>query len=249
MIDMDVMVILDRSGSMQDRRADHEGGVRSFIEDQRTLPGDVRFTLVQFDTTDPCEIVYDRVPLADVGPVMLVPRGGTPLLDAIGKGVAHLRAQQAKAPATQTVIMIVTDGEENSSREWTKDRVTALIDEIGKLGMQTLFLGAGIDAFAEAGGMGFAMTNTMASPNTPASLNAAYMINSDKVKMARSMSAAGMSVGAIAQAYNYTAEERATVTSGGAFTPNASGTFTPPPTTTTNAAAILETTETADDKE
>src|SRR4051812_34999613 len=94
MIDLDILVILDRSGSMEHAVRDHEGGLRSFVEDQKSLGGDVRLTLVQFDTVNPCDIVFDRLPLADVGPIQLIPRGGTPLLDAMGLAIAHLMARQ-----------------------------------------------------------------------------------------------------------------------------------------------------------
>ena len=216
MIDCDLLVILDRSGSMQARQADHEGGVRSFVEDQRTLSGDVRFTLVQFDTTDPCEVVYDRVPLDRVGEIHLIPRGGTPLLDAIGRAVAHLReAQQNIERAKQTVVMIVTDGEENSSTEWTKAQVVRLLDQLKAEGVSTLFLGAGIDAFAEAGSMGIAFANTLAVPDMAANLSAAYNVTSSKVKLARSMTMAGASGGSVAAAMSYNEDERATVTNAG----------------------------------
>jgi Mg-chelatase subunit ChlD len=151
MIDLDILVILDRSGSMQDAKSDHEGGLRSFVEDQRSLAGEVRFTLVQFDTTDPCEVVYDRVALDLVTDVTLVPRGGTPLLDAMGLAIAHLKKQQALAPAAHTLVMVVTDGEENSSHEWSKAQVKALVDELEKGTGKVLYLGANVDAFAEAG--------------------------------------------------------------------------------------------------
>ena len=113
MSDLDILLILDRSGSMQERKADHEGGVRSFVEDQRQLEGDVRFTLVQFDTNDPCEIVYDRVPITAVGPIHLIPRGGTPLLDAVGKAVAHLRLRQTTEPSASGI---------SSGRSWPVER-------------------------------------------------------------------------------------------------------------------------------
>src|SRR4051812_47875829 len=111
MIDLDILVILDRSGSMESAKADHIGGLRSFVADQRALGGDVRLTLTQFDTVNPCEILYDRTPLEQVGPIELIPRGGTPLLDAVGLALAHLKAQQLTAPAAQTIVMVVTDGE------------------------------------------------------------------------------------------------------------------------------------------
>ena len=54
---LEVVVLLDRSGSMQSMKDDHEGGMRSFVEEQKKLGGDVRFTLIQFDDENPCEVV------------------------------------------------------------------------------------------------------------------------------------------------------------------------------------------------
>src|SRR3954470_19575997 len=138
MIDLDILVILDRSGSMESAKGDHIGGLRSFVEDQKSLGGDVRLTLVQFDTVNPCDIVFDRLPLADVGPIDLVPRGGTPLLDAMGLAIAHLLARQSAEPAAHTITMVVTDGEENSSHEWDLARVKQLVTELEKKGGQVL---------------------------------------------------------------------------------------------------------------
>lgn len=211
MIDWDLLVVLDRSGSMQSARTDHEGGLRSFVEDQRTLGGDVRFTLVQFDSVDPCEVVYDRVPLADVLALTLTPRGGTPLLDAVGRAVAHLRGRQALAPAARTLVLIITDGEENSSTEWTRPRVKALLAEVEAADGQVLFLGANIDAFADAGALGIAHTHAINFLQTPASVAATYTLTSDKLLRSRGLQQAGASSALVSEAMNYTDSDRAVV--------------------------------------
>jgi len=172
---LDFAILLDRSGSMQERKSDHEGGLRSFVEDQKQLPGEMRFTFIQFDTVDPCEIVLDRVPLPDVdlAKLKLIPRGGTPLLDAIGKGVAHLRS--TLTASDNTVVCIITDGEENSSKEWTKPRVKALVEELEQGAWKFLFLGATLDAFAEAGALGMAAgAGAMINAASPQAVQAMY---------------------------------------------------------------------------
>jgi uncharacterized protein YegL len=211
MIEWDILVILDRSGSMQDAKADHEGGLRSFVEDQRAMGGDVRFTLVQFDTQNPCELVYDRVPIDTVARIELVPRGGTPLHDAIGKAVAHLKARQAQEPSSQTLVMIVTDGQENSSTEWTLSRVKALVTELEQAQVKVLFLGANIDAFAEGGAMGVAYAGTMPFNQNSASVGAAYSVTSRKVLRSRHLHQTGASAMSVNAALDYTEEERAAV--------------------------------------
>lgn len=151
----EVVILLDRSGSMQTAKSDHEGGLRQFVQDQQKLPGDVRFTLIQFDGNDPCEIIYSGVPISDVGKIELIPRGNTPLLDAVGKATAHVE-QRLNLGARQpdmVLFMIVTDGHENASKEWTRERVKSRVVELEKK-WRFIYLGANVDAFGEAGQIG-----------------------------------------------------------------------------------------------
>jgi len=187
---LDLLVILDRSGSMQDAKKDHEGGLRSFIKEQRELEGDVRLTFVQFDTHNPCEIIYDRTPLEEVKDedIVLVPRGGTPLLHAIGAAVSHLR-DKLKRAKSRVVTMVITDGEENESHrtgpEWTKTRVRALKDELEQAGWTFLFLGANVDAFAEAATLGVASAFALGYTNAGPQVAAAYGATSANLRSAR----------------------------------------------------------------
>ena len=190
---IDILVILDRSGSMEEARADHEGGLRSFVRDQADLDGDVRFTLAQFDSHDPCEIVFDRAPIRDVREteIRLIPRGATPLLDAIGRATTHLMAAQAKDPSEVTIAMIITDGEENASTEWMLSAVKMRIAELERAGWRFLFLVANIDAFAEAGQLGIATLTVLPYQNSRVAVKAAYGATSANVLQARSMANAG----------------------------------------------------------
>jgi Mg-chelatase subunit ChlD len=190
---LDILVILDRSGSMQDAKADHEGGLRSFITDQQAAEGEALFTLVQFDSVNACEVVFDRVPIREVDTeaVKLFPRGGTPLLDAIGKALAHLSEQQATKPSDQTVVMVITDGEENQSREWDLEKVKGAIAEREKAGATFLYLGANVDAFGESAKLGL-MAGAAASfsHSLPNSVNNMYHITSNKMQYARRQASA-----------------------------------------------------------
>lgn len=215
MPDLDILVILDRSGSMQSARSDHEGGLQSFVNDQKKLPGAARFTLVQFDDTDPCEIVYDRVPIQDVTTISLIPRGSTPLLDAVGKAVAHLAAKQAADPPKQgTIAMVITDGHENASHEWTKEKIKARIAELEAGDWKFLYLGANVDAFAEAGQMGVSMAAALPYRMTSRSVAAAYAVSSSNTAGTRGRMAtlgSSLSDGLMKSAMNYTADQVADV--------------------------------------
>lgn len=205
---LDLLVILDRSGSMQSAKSDHEGGLRSFIDDQRSIGGDVRLTLVQFDTAEPCEIIYDRTTLADVKDVVLIPRGGTPLLDAVGSAVAHLRAQ---VPAGgNVVVLVITDGEENASTEWTKERVKALVTELEANNWSFLFLGANVDAFAESSSMGMGWVRAMGYSNLAGAgtVAAAYAATASNLMRTRDALDAGMPMAMASSCLSYSDEQR-----------------------------------------
>ena len=204
----EIAVLLDRSGSMARAREDHEGGLNSFIRDQRELEGDVRFTFVQFDDQDPCEVIHNGTPLKDVAPVTLKPRGYTPLLDAVGKsiGVLDKRLQQAAAKPDQVIFMIITDGLENASQEWKKDMVKKLVEEKQAAGWAFLFLGANIDAFHEAGSIGIAQVTTMSYTDRDA--GAMYAAVSSNVGGARQLSMRGAPAAAVRDSLNWTDAQR-----------------------------------------
>lgn len=206
---LDILVILDRSGSMEKAQADHEGGLKSFVHDQQQLPGEVMFTLVQFDDHDPCEIVYDRVPIDKVGQIRLIPRDGTPLLDAIGLALAHLEKKQVTI-VPDTVVMIITDGEENSSTEWTKALVKERIAARTKDGWRFLFLGANVDAFSEASAFGLSATHALNFQNKSGNVQSVYAMSSSKLSSSRGLRAAGSVIPmSDMTAMNYTAEDQA----------------------------------------
>lgn len=204
----EIVVVLDRSGSMQHGRDDHEGGLQSFVQDQKQLPGDVRFTLIQFDNVDPCEILYDGVPISEVAEIRLIPRGGTPLLDAVGLSIAHVAERLADAKPDQVVVMIITDGQENSSREYKRDHVKKMIEEYENRGWKFLYLGADVDAFAEAGGLAIGAGSALAMKKSPAAIRSAYAATSENMLESREMLQAEASLDDAYAAYEYKPSQR-----------------------------------------
>lgn len=155
----DITLVVDRSGSMQAIQADAEGGVNAFIEQQAREPGEAYLTLVQFDTE--YEFVTRGVAIKEVPPYRLQPRGSTALLDALGRAIQETGARLAAIPEASrpglVVFVVMTDGEENSSREFTKAQIREKIEhQQTKYNWHFTFLGANQDAFAEAGGLGMA---------------------------------------------------------------------------------------------
>jgi hypothetical protein len=156
---------MDRSGSMALCKDDAEGGLNHFIEMQKKEKGKAFFTLVQFDTE--YEFVHTAVPIKDVPHCELHPRGATALLDAVGRAIGETKDRHAAMKKSQrpglVVFVILTDGQENSSREFTqKSQIKKMIEDCQeKDGWQFNFLAADQDAFAEAAAIGIGHLQTM----------------------------------------------------------------------------------------
>jgi hypothetical protein len=153
-----IAVLLDRSGSMETIKSDTEGGFNAFIDSQRGQAGDVRVTLAQFDTD--YDVVYANRPVREVPVLDLQPRGMTALYDAVGRLITDIGAELAALPEAQrpgsVVIVVLTDGHENSSREWTHEAVsTAIRRQESEYSWDFLFLGANMDAVAVGEQLGF----------------------------------------------------------------------------------------------
>ena len=156
----EVVFILDRSGSMSGLESDTIGGFNSMITKQKKEEGEAYITTVLFD--DKIETLHDRIEIGRVEPMndsQYFTRGCTALLDAIGKTVNHISdihkyAREEDRPE-KTIFIITTDGLENSSREFTYDKIKKLLTKKQeKDGWEFLFLGANIDAIEVAGKMG-----------------------------------------------------------------------------------------------
>lgn len=205
------VVLLDRSGSMESSKSDHEGGLKSFVNDQKAnKQGEMVFSLVQFDTNNPFDVVFDdiEIGLVDIDTFSLVPRGGTPLLDAMGKTIARIEEQEKADKSDQVVLMVITDGEENSSREWKKETLKKAV-ESHKDDWQILFLGANIDAFGAAHDYGLGAQAAMNFNNNDAgSIKDLYARTSGKFGAVRGMSSS-VDKGEVLTAMSYNAEDYA----------------------------------------
>lgn len=152
----EMVFILDRSGSMSGLESDTIGGFNSLIEKQKKEDGTCFVSTVLF--SDKMQTVHDRVALKDIEKMTdkdYIPMGCTALYDAIGNTVAHITnihryIREEDVPAN-TVFVIITDGYENASREYTHEKVKALVEsKKEKDGWEFMFIGANIDAAATA---------------------------------------------------------------------------------------------------
>ena len=156
----EMLFILDRSGSMSGLETETIGGFNSLIEKQKKVDGSAIVNTVLFDGE--MNVIHNREPLENVNPLTereYYARGCTALLDAVAKSVKHIRKVQKSLPEEEkpehTIVVITTDGEENSSREYTLDKVKRLVKRMQeKHNWEFMFLGANIDAIRAAGRIG-----------------------------------------------------------------------------------------------
>lgn len=191
----ELVFILDRSGSMSGLEKDTIGGFNSMLEKQRKEPGDAVVSTVLFDNE--AEVIHDRVAIADVSKLTdneYFVRGCTALLDAVGGAIHHIGnvhkyARKEDVPE-KTLFIITTDGMENASHCYTYDKVRSMIErQKERYGWEFLFLGANIDAVAEARRFGIdeSMAANYHSDEVGTALN--YEVISEAITSVRSSAA------------------------------------------------------------
>ena len=167
----ELVFILDRSGSMGGLEADTIGGFNSMLAKQQAEPGECRITTVLFDHR--YEVLHDRIDIKAVKPITdreYFVRGQTALLDAVGLTINKIGGVQKNTAenhrAGKVLFIITTDGMENASREFSYDRIKAMIErQKSKHGWEFIFLGANIDAVDVAGRFGIARNRAQSFHN------------------------------------------------------------------------------------
>ncbi len=193
-------ILLDRSGSMSSIANDVIGGYNTFLREQKKDGADARVTLVQFDSSDPQEVVAAGVPIVEMVELTadtFLPRGSTPLLDATGKLIARARLneelrQQNSMDAEEIVFVTITDGEENDSSEFTLAKIQKLIKKCEKDGWTFVFLSAALDAYGDAQRMGLKNGNIQAFSASAEGANLAFDTLSGNISKIRAMKRMGM---------------------------------------------------------
>lgn len=188
----DITIVLDQSGSMESNRGDTIGGYNTFVEAQKAGVGTADITLVRFNhlyTPAATKSVQEAERLtADT----YRPDGYTALLDAVGKAIVEAGGRLSKDPAEKVVFVIITDGQENASKEYSLAQVKQMIETQRKQwNWQFVFLGADQDAFVNAGAMGVSASNT--SNYSKGNTGGTMKIMADKVMMFRADVAGDMS--------------------------------------------------------
>ena len=176
----ELVFIVDRSGSMGGLEDDTIGGFNAMLKDQQDIEGDAIVTTVLFD--DKYELLHDRINIKGVAPLTkkdYTVRGYTALLDAIGITINKIHSVQentnSEYRADKVMFVIITDGHENSSCEYTAEQVKERIKhQKEKYGWEFIFLGANMDAVAEAAKYGISPDRASNYYATPAGIIGAW---------------------------------------------------------------------------
>jgi hypothetical protein len=158
-----LLLIIDRSGSMESIRTEMVGSLTTLLRDQAAQPGLLTVDVVTFD--DRIETTHVQADPRTIE-IALQPRGMTALHDAVGIGVSEFGARLAAMPEHArpgTVLVVVaTDGMENASREWKPKSVKGLLDQQREsYGWDFVFLGANQDAITTGAELGFAPDSSL----------------------------------------------------------------------------------------
>jgi uncharacterized protein YegL len=191
----DIIVVLDRSGSMASIRDDMQKGFDSFIKDQRKIEGECVLTLTQFDNE--YEVVYQCLQLNEVPPLKLEPRGSTALLDAIGRTITSTGERLVAMPENErpdsVIFVVITDGEENSSHEFKAETIKGMVEhQRDTYNWNFMFLGANQDAIMTGARYGFMAGQTMTYSYNAAGTSNVYRSMSDVISSSRSSETAGL---------------------------------------------------------
>lgn len=193
-----IAFLVDRSGSMESIRSDVIGGFNQFIRDQKALPGSCLITVHQFDS-DAFDTLFDAKEVKLVREATMTdftPRGATPLLDAVGRCISLMDHRVSLHPNEKPVVVIITDGLENASREYRRDMIREQITSREVAGWVFTYLGANVDAFSEAARLGINRANTQNFVPDSRGTHAVYSSVSAAVGSTRTRMAAGQSVDA-----------------------------------------------------
>lgn len=156
----ELVFVLDKSGSMSGLEKDTIGGFNSMLKKQRRETGDVVISTILFD--DRMQVLHDREDLSGINDLTdkdYQVGGSTALLDALGNSIRHINKVQKALPEDErpakTMFVITTDGQENSSHDFTYDKIKKMVEKKQeKKQWEFLFLGANMDAISAAADIG-----------------------------------------------------------------------------------------------
>jgi hypothetical protein len=189
--DIAIIAVIDASGSMDSLKTDTIGSFNGFKREQTSLPGKAYMSVTLFNTNVKIHASSrDIKEVPDLSTSNYVPNGGTALYDAVGKTIQEVSTSKNLPP--KVLFLIITDGEENSSREYSQSIVKNLIADKTNQGWQFVFLGANQDKWAASN---IGVTTFGAYASTPAGTHNLFNTVSASTTLYRS---SGSSVGSAA---------------------------------------------------
>lgn len=216
MMETEIVVVLDRSGSMSSISKATVEGFNTFLKEQQNAQGVAYITLVQFD--DQYEVNYKSIPVKEalelVDRETFIPRGSTALYDAIGKTINELNTTR------DVVFVIITDGHENASKEFRSDAIKKIIEnQENEKGWKFIYMGANQNAITTGAQFGMKANNSVTYAADSEHVKIAYMNVSDnlsKYRMSKSSFAKSVSfdslsdqdMAAMASTLGFTDEQR-----------------------------------------
>ena len=186
---VEIVAIVDRSGSMGPIADDAIGGFNVFLQEQKECPGEANFTLILFN--DEYKIIEDGTPINNVGGLTRIsysPCGCTAMNDAIGKAIDTVgkrlaQTEECDRPA-KVIVAILTDGQENSSIEYSSKQIAEMIKtQTEQFSWEFHYLAANQDAFAAASALN--ISNSMNFAANGAGVRSAYISYSTSVSKSR----------------------------------------------------------------
>lgn len=213
----EVILLLDRSGSMNTCQSDMEGGINTFIEDQKKEKGECYVSLINFD--DEYDIIFENTEISKVGEIKIYPRGLTALLDALGKTINSVGERLKKTNESErpdkVIFVVITDGLENDSKEFKRSKINEMIKhQEEKYSWEFIYLGANQDAISESKSMGFNFGSTMTYDTSDAGIKGMTRGLSNYVGSVRK-----------GESYTFTAQDRNAAVCSGSMKNDDSGLF------------------------
>jgi Mg-chelatase subunit ChlD len=186
-----IVMVVDRSGSMNAIQMDAIGGFNAFLADQKKVPGGATLSLIGFD--DRYEIWQEWKPIQDVPELTtqtFVPRGSTALLDAIGRTINEtgkkLESMAEMDRPERVICVILTDGYENASKQFNMQQIAEMIaNQTDTYKWTFIFLAANLDAIATASSINIPARASMAYYGNAGGIRAAYGSVSAQVRLSR----------------------------------------------------------------
>jgi len=179
---VEIVCILDKSGSMSSVKDDAIGGFNTFLEEQKKLPGKANMSLVLFNHEyEESFSGRDIQKVSSLKKEDYIPFGTTALLDAVGRTIDDIGKRlfntDEKNRPEKVIVVIMTDGQENASKDYKRDKISEMIKhQQEKYNWEFIFLAANIDAFAEANSLNIPSNNTYSYTGDSFGTQSAYNV-------------------------------------------------------------------------